>query len=208
MAKKSTSRPLGVGIIGCGNISAAYFKNIQPFSDYIKIVACADLNVELAQAKAAEHGVARGCSVAELLEDEAVDIVLNLTIPQAHAAVNRQALKAGKHAYTEKPFSLGYKEGSAVLKEAEKRKLRLGCAPDTVLGGGIQTCRKLIDDGAIGKPIAATANMLCHGHESWHPNPDFYYQAGGGPLFDMGPYYLTSLVTMLGPRRPPASRNG
>jgi predicted dehydrogenase len=126
---------------------------------------------------------------------------LNLTIPCAHAAVNLTALQAGKHAYCEKPFALNYREGQKTLQEAKKRKLRLGCAPDTVLGGGIQTCRKLIDDGAIGRPVAATANMLCAGHESWHPNPDFYYQPGGGPLFDMGPYYLTALVTMLGPAR-------
>jgi predicted dehydrogenase len=125
-------------------------------------------------------------------------MILNLTIPAAHAAVNQQILQAGKHAYCEKPFSLTYKEGLKTVKEAQKRKLRVGCAPDTVLGGGIQTCRKLIDDGAIGRPVAATANMVCRGHESWHPNPEFYYQPGGGPLFDMGPYYLSSLVTLLG----------
>ncbi len=135
----------------------------------------------------------------ELLADPEVDIVLNLTVPAVHASVNEQALKAGKHSYCEKPFALNYKEGAKTLKEAQKRKLRLGCAPDTVLGGGIQTCRKLIDEGAIGTPIAATANMKSHGPEGWHPNPDFFYQPGGGPLFDMGPYYLTSLVTMLGP---------
>ena len=115
--------------------------------------------------------------------------------------MNLQALKAGKHAYCEKPFSLTYKEGLKTIKEAQKRKLRLGCAPDTVLGGGVQTCRKLIDDGAIGRPVAAVANMVCRGHESWHPSPEFYYQVGGGPLFDMGPYYLTSLVTLLGPAK-------
>jgi predicted dehydrogenase len=197
MAKKS-SQPLGVGIIGCGNISNAYFKNIPPYAEYLKIVACADIDLERAKAKATEHGLAKGYLVEELLADPEVDLVLNLTIPAAHATVNQQALKAGKHAYCEKPFALNYKEGLKTLKEAEKRKLRLGCAPDTVLGGGIQTCRKLIDDGAIGKPIAATANMLSHGPEGWHPNPDFFYQPGGGPLFDMGPYYLTSLVTMLG----------
>jgi len=199
MKQKSVSLPLHVGIIGCGNISNAYFQHSKPFSDYIKIVACADIDVARAKAKATEHGLAKGCSVKELLDDPEVDMVLNLTIPGAHAAVNLQALKAGKHAYTEKPFSLSYKEGLKTLKEAQKRKLRLGCAPDTVLGGGIQTCRKLIDDGVIGKPIAATANMLSSGVEMWHPNPDFFYQPGGGPLFDMGPYYLTSLVTMLGP---------
>lgn len=197
MPKKSL--PLGVGIVGCGNISNAYFKNMAPFSDYVRIVSCADIDVERAKAKAAEHGLGKGYSVKELLTDPEVDIVLNLTVPAAHAAVNAQAVKAGKHAYCEKPFALSYKEGLKTLQEAAKRKLRLGCAPDTVLGGGIQTCRKLIAEGAIGRPIGATANMLSHGPEAWHPNPDFFYQPGAGPLFDMGPYYLTALITMLGP---------
>lgn len=205
MTKKSRS-PLGVGIIGCGNISRAYFDHLRPFADQVKIVACADLNPEAAQAKALENGLKGGSSIRELLANPAVDIVLNLTVPGAHAAVNLQALRAGKHAYCEKPFALNYGEGIKTLREARKRKLRIGCAPDTVLGGGIQTCRRLIDDGAIGKPIAATANMLCHGHEGWHPNPGFYYQPGGGPLFDMGPYYLTSLVTMLGPVKSVSAR--
>ncbi len=199
MAKKSTSLPLRAGIIGCGNISNAYFQHLKPFTDYVTITACADLDVDRARAKAAEHGVGKSGSVQEILDDPEIDIVLNLTIPGVHAAVNQQVLKAGKHVYCEKPFSLSYAEGLKTVKQAEARKLRLGCAPDTVLGGGIQTCRKLIDDGAIGKPIAAMANMLSSGPESWHPNPEFYYQPGGGPLFDMGPYYLTSLVTMLGP---------
>jgi predicted dehydrogenase len=199
MATKSTFSPLRIGLIGCGAISNAYFKGLASFSKFAQITACADLDLERARAKASEHGVGKAGSVQELLGDPQVDAVLNLTIPGAHAAVNLQALKAGKHAYCEKPFSLTYQEGLTVLNEAQKQKLRVGCAPDTVLGGGIQTCRKLIDEGVIGQPVAATANMLCHGHEGWHPNPEFYYQAGGGPLFDMGPYYLTSLVTMLGP---------
>jgi predicted dehydrogenase len=188
-----------VGIIGCGNISRQYFEHLAPYGAYAKFTACADLDLELARAKAAQQGIAKAYSVKEMLADPEIDAVLNLTIPAVHAAINLAALKAGKHVYCEKPFSLTYKEGLKVLKEAQKRKLRIGCAPDTVLGGGIQTCRKLIDDGVIGKPIAATANMAGHGHESWHPNPEFFYQPGGGPLFDMGPYYLTSLVTMLGP---------
>jgi predicted dehydrogenase len=187
-----------VGLVGCGDISRQYFEHLAPYGQYAKFTACADLNLDRAKAKAAEHGL-KACSVDELLADPEIDAILNLTIPAAHVPINLAALKAGKHAYCEKPFSLTYKEGLKVLKEAQKRKLRLGCAPDTVLGGGIQTCRKLIDDGVIGKPIAATANMACHGHEAWHPNPEFFYQPGGGPLFDMGPYYLTSLVTMLGP---------
>jgi len=201
MATKSVSLPLRVGIIGCGNISNAYFQHAKPYGDLIKITACADMDLSRAQAKAAEHGLGKAYSVRDLLADPEIDMVLNLTIPAAHAAVNQQALRAGKHVYAEKPFSLNYKEGLKTVKEAQKRKLRVGCAPDTVLGGGIQTCRKLIDDGAIGRPVAATASMICHGHESWHPNPEFYYQPGGGPLFDMGPYYLTALVTMLGPAK-------
>jgi predicted dehydrogenase len=191
--------PWRVGMIGCGAISNAYFKGLAPFSRLAQITACADLDLDRARRKASEHGVGKAYSVKELLDDPGIDAVLNLTVPGAHAAVNLQALKAGKHVYGEKPFSLTYKEGLVVLKEAQKRKLRVGCAPDTVLGAGIQTCRKLIDAGVIGRPVAATANMLCHGHESRHPSPEFYYQAGGGPLFDMGPYYLTSLVTLLGP---------
>jgi len=201
MAIESSSGPLRVGVIGCGNISNAYFKHTQPYGDLIKLIACADIDVNRAQAKAAEHGLGKGCSVDELLNDPEIDAILNLTIPAAHAPVNLQALKAGKHAYGEKPFSLTYKEGLEVVKEAQERKLRLGCAPDTVLGGGIQTCRKLIDDGAIGRPVAATANMVCRGHENWHPSPEFYYQPGGGPLFDMGPYYLSALITLLGPAK-------
>jgi predicted dehydrogenase len=193
--------PFRVGVIGCGNISDAYFKGVAPFAGVVRITACADLDLARAKAKADEHQVGKACPAAELLKDPDIDIVLNLTVPKAHAEVNTAILKAGKHAYCEKPFSLTAKEGGKVLALAKKSRLQIGCAPDTVMGGGIQTCRKLIDDGAIGRPVAAVANMLCHGHESWHPNPAFYYQAGGGPLFDMGPYYLTSLVTMLGPAR-------
>jgi predicted dehydrogenase len=199
MNPTEVSSPLRVGLIGCGAISNAYFNGLKAFSKFAQITACSDLDGERACRKASEHGVGKAYSVKELFDDPEVDLVLNLTVPKAHAEVNLLALKAGKHAYCEKPFSLTYKEGLKVLKEAQKRKLRVGCAPDTVLGGGIQTCRGLIDAGVIGRPVAATANMLCHGHESWHPSPEFYYQAGGGPLFDMGPYYLASLVTLLGP---------
>jgi len=199
MAKTNSSRlPLRVGLIGCGAISDAYFTHMAPYAGYARIVACADLNPKQAEAKAEKHGVGKVCSVAELLDDDEVDLVLNLTIPQAHGEINLAALRAGKHVYCEKPFSLTAAEGRKVLAEARRRGLYVGCAPDTVLGGGIQTCRKLIAGGAIGKPLAATANMVCHGHESWHPSPAFYYHQGGGPLFDMGPYYLTALITMLG----------
>jgi predicted dehydrogenase len=134
-----------------------------------------------------------------LLARPEIEIVVNLTIPAAHAPLNRAILAAGKHVYCEKPLALTVADARAVLDEAARRGLRVGCAPDTFLGSGIQTARRMIDEGAIGRPVAALGFMLCPGHESWHPNPAFYYQAGGGPMFDMGPYYLTALVTLLGP---------
>jgi predicted dehydrogenase len=186
-----------IGIIGCGNISGIYFKNCGA-SEAVEIAACADLDLGRAQAKGREHGV-RACTVDELLADPEIEIVLNLTIPKAHAPVNLAAITAGKHAYTEKPLAVTREDGAKTLAAARAAGLRVGGAPDTVLGGGLQTCRKLIDDGAIGQPVAATAFMPSHGHETWHPDPEFYYKAGGGPLFDMGPYYLSALVTLLGP---------
>lgn len=186
-----------VGVIGCGNISGIYFKSKQVFP-ILDIVACADLIVERAQAAAKEHGLA-AMTVEELLADPAIDIVINLTIPRVHAEVSQSVLASGKSVYSEKPLALNTGDGRAILDLAKAKSVRVGCAPDTFLGAGAQTCRKLIDDGWIGEPIAATAFMTNHGHESWHPDPEFYYQAGGGPMFDMGPYYLTALVSMLGP---------
>ncbi len=190
--------PVRVGIIGCGNISNQYFNSCKLFK-ILSIQAVADLDLKRAQEKAKEHGIPKACSVKEMLADPKIELILNLTIPQAHAEINLKTLRAGKHVYCEKPFSLTVADGKKVLNEAKKRKLLVGCAPDTVLGGGIQTCRKLIADGAIGQMVAAMANMLSPGHESWHPNPEFYYKKGGGPLFDMGPYYLSSLITFFGP---------
>jgi predicted dehydrogenase len=187
-----------VGIIGCGNISGIYFKAGQTFNN-IEIVAAADMVLERAKAKAEEFGVPKACSVEELLADAEIEIVVNLTIPKAHASVCTAALEAGKHVHVEKPLVVNREDGKRVLDLAKSKGLRVGCAPDTFLGGGLQTCRKLIDDGWIGQPVAATAFMLCHGHESWHPDPAFYYEVGGGPMFDMGPYYLTALVSLLGP---------
>ncbi|MFX3632305.1 MAG: Gfo/Idh/MocA family protein [Candidatus Pristimantibacillus sp.] len=185
------------GIIGTGNISGAYFKNGSQF-DALEVVACADLDVERAKAKAEEYGI-HGCSVEELLADPAIQMIINLTIPQAHASVCLQALEAGKHVYVEKPFAVTREEAYEVLALAKRKGLLVGSAPDTFLGGGIQTSIKLIEDGWIGTPIGATAFMMSGGHESWHPSPEFYYQKGGGPMFDMGPYYLTALVALLGP---------
>ena len=187
-----------VGIIGCGNISGIYLQNLTKTFHNVELVACADMIAERSEAKAAEHGI-RAMSVEEMLADPEISIVVNLTIPKAHASVTLQALDAGKHVYLEKPFAISREDGLAMLAKARGKGLRIGCAPDTFLGGGIQTCRKLLDDGWIGKPVGAMAFMTCHGHEGWHPDPEFYYEVGGGPMFDMGPYYLTALVNLLGP---------
>jgi predicted dehydrogenase len=187
-----------VGVVGCGNISGIYLQAGQTFEN-LEIVACADLIVERAQERAAEYGVPRACTTDELLADPEIDIVVNLTTPDAHGEVGLLAIEAGKSVHNEKPLALTRDEGRQLLEAASARGVRVGCAPDTFLGGGLQTCRKLIDDGAIGEPVGATAFMLCPGHESWHPSPAFYYQLGGGPMFDMGPYYLTALISMLGP---------
>ncbi len=189
-----------VGVIGCGKISDVYLENCRA-SPEVEVVACADLDEERARAKAAEHGVPEAPSVADLLADLGIDVVLNLTVPQAHATVTLAALREGKSVHTEKPLAIELGDAKRTLDEAHERDLRLGCAPDTFLGGGLQTCRKLIDDGAIGEPVAATALMLGHGPEDWHPDPAFFYQYGAGPMFDMGPYYLTALATLVGPVR-------
>ena len=201
MAEAQTNNaPTKIGIIGCGNISRAYFHGCGFFPN-LEIVACADLSVALAVEKAAEWNIPRGCSVDELLADDEIELVINLTIPAAHAEVDLQILQAGKHAYSEKPFAVEREDGQKVLALAKEKNLRTGCAPDTFLGGGIQTCIKLVNDGWIGTPVAATGFMMSSGPESWHPNPTFYYQRGGGPMFDMGPYYLTALISLLGPVR-------
>lgn len=190
---------VGVGIVGCGTISAVYLKNLTTLFHASEVVACADLLRDRAEARAAEFKIPRALSVEELLADERVQIVLNLTIPASHADVSERALAAGKCVYGEKPLATTREHGKRIIDLAARAKLLVGSAPDTFLGAGLQTCRKLIDDGWIGRPVAATAFLLGHGHESWHPSPEFYYQKGGGPLFDMGPYYLTALVSLLGP---------
>lgn len=195
MAKANATK---IGIIGCGNISGIYFQAGKTF-EILDIVACADMIPERAQARAAEFGVPRACTVDELLADPDIRIVVNLTIPLAHAEIALRTLEAGKCAYGEKPLACNRDDGKKIMDLAAQKKLLVGSAPDTFMGGGIQTCRKLIDDGWIGEPIGATAFMTCHGHESWHPDPEFYYKVGGGPMFDMGPYYLTALVNLLGP---------
>jgi len=186
-----------IGLIGCGNISAIYLKNLTASSD-VEVVACADIDLSRAQARAVEFGVPKACTVEELLAAPEVDIVVNLTIPASHAEISRRALEAGKHVYLEKPLAVDLEDGRSVVALAEAKGLRIACAPETFLGGGIQTCRKLIDEGAIGRPVSATGFMMGGGPEAWHPDPVFFYQKGGGPLFDMGPYYLTAFVFLLG----------
>jgi predicted dehydrogenase len=173
-------------------------ENCKKF-DIIDLVACADIDIQRAQEKAAEYGIPKAYSPEELLADPAIQLVINLTIPAVHASVCLQALEAGKHVYVEKPLAVTREEGQKVLQVAKEKGLLVGCAPETFYGAGIQTALQLVNDGMIGKPIAATAFMMSRGHEGWHPDPEFYYQAGGGPMFDMGPYYLTALVQLLGP---------
>jgi predicted dehydrogenase len=189
-----------IGIIGCGNISNIYLQSGNKF-DILEVVACADIIPERAEAKAKEHNIPKAYTPEALLADPEIEIVVNLTIPRAHAEVSLAAVEAGKSVYSEKPLAINRKAGAQVLERAKARRVRVGCAPDTFLGGGLQTCRKLIDEGSIGQPVAATAFMMSPGHERWHPDPDFFYQKGGGPMFDMGPYYLTALVSILGPVR-------
>lgn len=189
-----------VGIIGCGTISPIYFEAGRKF-EILDIVACADMDDAKARQRAQEFGIPKACSVEELLADPQIEIVVNLTIPKAHADIHLRALESGKHTYGEKPLAVKPEDGLRILALAKQKGLLVGGAPDTFLGGAIQTARKLIDDGWIGRPLGATAFMVSPGPESWHPNPGFLYEEGAGPLFDMGPYYLTALVNLLGPVR-------
>jgi predicted dehydrogenase len=189
--------PVRIGIVGTGVISGAYLNAAKAFRQ-VKVTACADLVPDNARRRAEEFKI-RACEVDELLADPDIDLVLNLTIPQSHVPVSLRAVEAGKHAYSEKPLGLSVREAKRLLDAAAARGVRVGCAPDTFLGAGQQSARKAIDDGLIGEPIGGTAFIMIPGHESWHPNPEFYYQPGGGPVFDMGPYYLTALVNLLGP---------
>lgn len=196
-----------VGVVGTGVISGTYLEHLAQLPG-VEVVAVADLDVSRAQTVAAAYPGVRALSSDDLMADPDVDIVLNLTIPAAHAPVHQAALQAGKHTYGEKPLAVDRAEAEPLLKLAAANNLRIGCAPDTVLGTGTQTARAAIDRGDIGVPTAATAAFVTPGHELWHPAPEFYYQAGGGPLLDMGPYYVTSLVTLLGPVRRVTGRAG
>ncbi len=188
---------VGIGVIGCGNISSAYLAAAKKFP-ILDIVALSDANPSAAKARAAEFGLLAR-SVDAVLSDPNIEIVLNLTVPKAHVEVGLKALAAGKHVYSEKPLGVALAEARALIDAAADRVLRVGCAPDTFLGGGQQTARRCVDEGLIGRPIGGTASFMCPGHERWHPNPGFYYLGGGGPMLDMGPYYVTALVNLFGP---------
>lgn len=189
--------PLNVGIIGTGNIAPAYLKGCSYFPEDIRVTACADIDMPKVQAFADKHGL-KAMSVDDLLGQPDIDIIINLTVPAAHAAVSQQILAAGKHPYAEKPFALNRADGKAVLDAAAARGLKVGCAPDTFLGAGGQTARKTLDSGAIGAAASAVAIMASNGPQGWHPNPFFYFIPGGGPVFDMAPYYLTALINLFG----------
>jgi predicted dehydrogenase len=187
-------------ILGCGFIAKAYAQKLNALP-FVELVACADLVRDRAEELAAENDIPRVLEPEAALADPDIDVVVNLTIPAAHVDVTRAAVDAGKSVYSEKPLGLVLDEGRVLVEAAAVAGVRLGCAPDTFLGAGLQTCRKLIDEGAIGEPVAANAFMQSPGPERWHPGPQIFYQRGAGPMFDMGPYYFTALVHLLGPAR-------
>lgn len=188
-----------IGIVGIGDISGIYLKNITGLFKEIEIVGVCDLVREKAERAVKAYNIPKIYdTMYDLFADEEIDIVLNLTRPYEHFGVSYEALKAGKHVYSEKPLGATLEEGKKLVELAKEKNLLIGGAPDTFMGAGIQTARKLIDDGYIGEPVGAAASMICHGHESWHPDPEFYYKFGGGPMMDMGPYYITALINLLG----------
>jgi predicted dehydrogenase len=190
---------LGIGIIGCGNISTSYLR-LAPLFKGLEVRAVADLNMDTAHARATEFNT-RAQTVEDLLANPDVDVVINLTIPDAHYAVSKRILEAGKHAYSEKPLVLTLEEGETLRALAKAKGLSVGCAPDTFLGGAHQQARAILDEGRIGQITAGCAAVLNHGMEHWHPNPDFFFLPGAGPMLDLGPYYVANLINLLGPVR-------
>ncbi len=188
---------LGVGIIGCGNISTSYLR-LAPLFKSLKPVAVADINMDAAHQRAEEYGV-RAETVDDLLKAPDVDVIVNLTIPEVHFTVTKQILQAGKHAYSEKPLVLTLAEGEELRELAATKGLAIGSAPDTFLGGAHQQARAILDEDRIGNVIGGTCHVMGHGMEAWHPNPDFFFQPGAGPVLDIGPYYVTNLIQLLGP---------
>ena len=191
--------PARVALLGCGDIAGQYLTELARHPAAVEVVVCADLDAARARARADEFGIARIATPVEVLEDEAVEIVVNLTPPTSHAAVSLAILRGRKHVYSEKPLATTLAEGAALLDEADGRGLRVGCAPDTFLSAPIQLARQAVEDGRIGRPVAAFAAFAARSVETWHPNPAFFFAPGAGPVLDMGPYYLTALVTLLGP---------
>ena len=192
------SGPVGVAVIGCGTISNQYLRNLTAFPD-LRVLFCADLDRERARSQAEKYGVPAAGTVEQALDHPDVELVVNLTIPAAHAVVSLAAVAAGKSVWTEKPLALDTAVGARLLADADRAGALVGCAPDTVLGAGLQTARRLIADGAIGKPQTALGLMQNPGPDGWHPDPEFLFQRGAGPLFDIGPYYLSALATIFGP---------
>ena len=192
------SEPFGVAVIGCGNISNQYLRNLATFPD-VKVLFCADIDTGRAKAQAAAYDVPAAGGLEQALEHPGVQLVVNLTIPAAHAEVASAAIAAGKHVWNEKPLAPDAAAGRALLDQAREAGVRVGCAPDTVLGAGIQSARRLIAAGAIGTPVSALTLLQGPGPESWHPDPEFLFAKGAGPLFDLGPYYLSVLATLFGP---------
>ena len=195
----SEKRRIKIGVVGCGVISGIYLKNLTTVFKNTEVIAVCDIIPERAESRAKEFGVPRVYTPEEFYKDEDIELVVNLTPPKVHTEVELLALNAGKHVYTEKPFGVKREDAEKVMKLAAEKGLMAGGAPETFLGAGIQTCRKVIDDGLIGTPIAIMGFMLSHGPESWHPDPAFFYQTGGGPMFDMGPYYITTMINLMGP---------
>lgn len=192
-------RNVNVGILGCGVISNTYIRDIKRFYPSLHLATCADVNVELAKSHAEKYQIPSGCSVEEMLAMEEVELVVNLTPPQFHMELNKKILQAGKHVFCEKPFAPTAAQARQIMDLADEKRLLVGSAPDTFLGSSLQTCRKILDDGWIGKPLYVTANMMSNGVETWHPAPANFYRQGAGPLYDMGPYYFTALAALLGP---------
>ena len=191
------ARELGVGIIGCGNISTTYF-SLAPLFKGLNVLACSDLNMNAAELRAQEYGV-KAQTIDELLANDELDIIVNLTIPDAHYSVSRRILEAGKHVYSEKPLVLRLEEGEELRRIASGKGLSVGCAPDTFLGGSHQLARAFIDKGGIGRVTSGTCHVMSPGMEMWHPNPDFFFLPGGGPILDLGPYYIANLINLIGP---------
>ena len=195
-----------VGIIGCGNISETYFECQNLFNNF-NVVACADINIEAAKKSAEKYNV-NAFSVDDILSNEDVDLIINLTIPAAHKEIIIKSLNAGKHCFSEKPLAMSFSEGLEISDLANSKNLYVGCAPDTFLGAAGQKARSLIEDNSIGNVVLGTFNLMSHGMEHWHPNPDFFFKPGAGPVFDVGVYYITQLVNLIGPIKSISSLSG